>query len=159
MLDRLAPPELEFAFQIRLEFGAGPRLRFEPAFARFTRGFVSVLGGTVEGPLITGRVVGQSGGDWPRLWDSGLIEFEAHYVLEASDGTPIYVHNRGVAYAPPETMSAVERGEQPARAPYCRVTPRFEAPAGPHEWLMHKVLVGTGERRGDHSIFDYYVVT
>ncbi|HWW64063.1 MAG TPA: DUF3237 domain-containing protein [Sphingomonadaceae bacterium] len=151
-------PALDFAFRIRLEFGSGPRLRFDPAYAGFTRGFVSVLGGTIEGPRLNGRVVSQSGGDWPKLWKSGLVEFEAHYILEADDGTPLYIHNRGIAYAGPEALAALERGEQPAETPYCRITPRFEAPPGPHEWMTRTVFVGTGERRGDHSVFDYYSV-
>jgi len=155
----LPQPELEFAFRMRLEFGSGPRLRFEPGLMQFTRGFVSVLGGTIDGPRFSGRVVAQSGGDWPRLWKSGLIEFEAYYILQADDGTPVYIHNRGLAYAPPETISAIERGEQPAHTPYCRVTPRFETPDGPHSWMARTIFVGTGERRGDHSVFDYYIVT
>lgn len=157
--DPIAPPGLEFAFRMQLEFGDGPRLRFEPSYLGFTRGFVSVLGGKIEGPMFSGHVVAQSGGDWPRLWASGLIEFEAHYILEADDGTQIYIRNSGIAHAPPETVAAIERGEQPAEAPYCRITPRFEAPAGPHEWMTRRMFVGTGERRGNHSIFDYYVVT
>ena len=46
-----------------------------------------------------------------------------------------------------------------ADATYCRITPRFEVPAGAHEWLARTVFVGTGERRGARSIFDYYAVT
>jgi len=32
-------------------------------------------------------------------------------------------------------------------------------PAGPHEWLARTIFIGTGERRGDHSVFDYYLVS
>ena len=156
----LAPPGLAFAFRIILEFDAGPRLRFEPAFQAGRRGFVPVQGGSIEGPRLTGRVLPQSGGDWPRLWHSGLVEFEAHYLLEASDGTPIYIHNRGLAYASPETLARIEAGQSVAAdASYCRITPRFEVPAGPHEWLARTVFIGTGERRGAQSVFDYYAVT
>jgi hypothetical protein len=156
----LNPPGLHFAFRIILEFDAGPRLRFEPAFRSGRRGFVAVQGGSITGPRLSGRVVPQSGGDWPWLWHSGLVEFEARYLLEAGDGTPIYIHNRGIAFATPETLKRIEAGEQvPAEATYCRVTPRFEAPAGPHEWLGRTLFVGTGERRGAQSVFDYYAVT
>ena len=48
-------PELDFAFRMRLEFGTGPRLRFRPGLTGFTRGFVSVLGGAIEGPRLSGR--------------------------------------------------------------------------------------------------------
>jgi hypothetical protein len=156
----MSPPGLRFAFRILLEFDPGPRLRFEPAFQSARRGFVAVQGGSIEGPLLSGRVLPHSGGDWPRLWHSGLVEFDAHYQLEAADGTPIYIHNRGVAYAPPEVMARIESGA--AVSPdeiYCRVTPRFEVPAGPHEWLARTLFVGKGERRGAQSVFDYYSVT
>jgi Protein of unknown function (DUF3237) len=156
----LTPPSLEFAFSVRLQFGDGPRLRFNPAFTEFTRGFVSVLGGEITGPRLTGRVVPQTGGDWPRLWRSGYIEFEAHYIMEVSDGTPIYIWNRGIAYSSPETLKRIEAGEVlEDNETYCRITPRFEVPAGPHDWLVRTVLIGKGERRGSHSVFDYYAVT
>jgi hypothetical protein len=153
-------PALELAFRVRLDFGEGPRLRFAPADQRFTRGFVAVIGGEVGGPRLSGRVVPHSGGDWPRIWDSGLIEFEAHYMLEADDGTPIYIHNRGIAHSDPAVLARIEAGESVAPgASYCRVTPRFEAPRGPHEWLNRTIFVGVAERRGASTDFDYYAVT
>ena len=124
------------------------------------RGFVAVAGGEVSGPRLTGRVVPLSGGDWPRMWGSGLIEFEAHYMLEADDGTPIYIHNSGIAYSDPEVLARVEAGESAAaQETYCRITPRFEAPAGPHDWLNRTIFVGVAERRGASTFFDYYAVT
>jgi hypothetical protein len=156
----LQVPSLEFAFRVRLDFVAGPRTRFTPALTRFTRGFVALEGGEVRGPRLAGRVVPGSGGDWPRMWEGGLIEFEAHYMLEAEDGTPIYILNRGLAYSDPAVVARIEAGEQvdPA-ATYCRVTPRLEAPAGPHEWLNRTVFVGAAERRGASTFFDYYAVS
>lgn len=157
---RLDRPELELAFHVRLDFGDGPRLRLAPAGQTFRRGFVAVVGGEVSGPRLSGRVVPFSGGDWPRIWDSGLVEFEAHYLLEADDGTPIYIHNRGLAWSAPEALARLEAGESVDGAvPYCRVTPRFEAPEGPHAWLNRTVFVGVAERRGASTVFDYYAVT
>ena len=153
-------PALEPAFTARLDFGAGPRTRFAPAYAEFTRGFVAVVGGEIAGPRLEGRVVPYSGGDWPRIWASGLIEFEAHYMLEAADGTPIYIHNRGIAWSNPEVMARIEAGESvDPQDNYCRITPRFEAPQGPHDWLNRTIFVGAAERRGSSTFFDYYAVT
>lgn len=156
----LTPPGLQFAFRIVLHFDQGPRLRFEPAHRAGRRGFVAVQGGDIEGPRLNGRVVPQSGGDWPRFWPGGLVEFEAHYQLEASDGTPIYIHNQGIAWSAPEVLARIESGQPVAEDDtYCRVTPRFEVPAGPHDWLARTVFVGKGERRGTRSVFEYYAVT
>ncbi len=153
-------PELELAFHIRLDFTPGPRLRFTPAYKQMTRGFVGLAGGEVSGPRLAGKVLPNSGGDWPQMWGSGLIEFDAHYMLEADDGTPIYIHNSGLAYSSPEVMKAIEAGETPrAEDSYCRITPRFEAPEGPHDWLNRTIFVGTAERRGNSTFFDYYSVT
>ena len=153
-------PTLEHCFSVLLRFPEGPRSRFLPAFMGFNRGYVAVESGEVTGPKLQGRVVPRSGGDWPRLWPSGLIEFEAHYMMEASDGTPIYIRNMGIAYASPETIRRIEAGETvpPEEMPYLRVTPRFEVPAGPHEWLARTMFIGTAERKGNQTQFEYYAV-
>ncbi len=153
-------PALELAFHIRLDFAEGPRTRFTPAYTQFTRGYVGLEGGEVSGAMLKGRVVPHSGGDWPRFWAGGLVEFEAHYMLEADDGTPIYIHNRGIAYSSPDTFKRIEAGETvPPEENYLRITPRFEAPEGPHEWLNRTVFIGVAERRGNSTFFDYYRVT
>lgn len=159
-MDLSKDPILEHCFSVRLRFPEGPRTRFQPAFAEFNRGYVSVAGGEVTGPKLQGKVVPQSGGDWPRMWPSGLIEFEAHYMMEATDGTPIYIHNRGIAYATPETIRRIEAGETVPEEdmPYLRITPRFEVPKGPHDWLARTVFVGTAERQGDETQFEYFAV-
>jgi hypothetical protein len=152
-------PTLELAFRARLDFDDAPRTRFVPGGTSFTRGFVAVAGGQIWGPRISGKVVPYSGGDWPRFWESGLVEFEAHYMLEADDGTPIYIHNRGIAWSDPAALAQIERGESVAPgASYCRITPRFEAPSGAHDWLNRTVFLGVAERHGNSTLFDYYAV-
>ena len=154
-----APPALEHAFSVRLRFPEGPRIRFKPAFSEFRRGFVSVAGGDVYGPRLNGKVVPNSGGDWPLMWQSGLIEFEAHYMLETDDGTPIYIHNRGIAYSSPETVRKIEAGESVSpEETYLRITPRFEVPEGRHDWLGRTIFVGTAERQGNETQFEYFAV-
>ena len=156
----MSAPALVFVFRILLRFETGPRLRFEPAFKAGRRGFVAVQGGEISGPRLQGRVLPQSGGDWPRFWPGGLVDFEAHYQLEAHDGTPIYIHNRGIAWSSAEVLARLESGRPVApEETYCRVAPTFEVPSGPHDWLARTLFVGKGERRGAESVFDYYAVT
>ena len=112
----LSPPQLQFAFRILLRFDNGPRLRFAPAGKAGLRGHVAVQGGEISGPRLTGHVVPLSGGDWPRFWPGGLVEFEAHYQLQADDGTPIYIHNSGIAWHSPEVLARHPQGVAAALA-------------------------------------------
>lgn len=136
---------LEHAFDIRIDFG--PRRLAGPLPWGGTQGYTPVgpRGGLVRGPRLNGKVVESSGADFANVRSDGVVEFDAHYLLEADDGTMIYIHNRGY-------------GSQG----YFRLTPTFRVPKGPHDWLTHTIIVGSGEPRRqpvDHSIFRYYVVT
>jgi hypothetical protein len=56
-------------------------------------------------------------------------------------------------------LRRVEAGERVTEEqPYCRITPRFEAPEGPHAWLTRTVFVGTAVRHGNETSFDYFAV-
>ncbi|MDB5719902.1 MAG: hypothetical protein JWP15_520 [Alphaproteobacteria bacterium] len=152
------PPRLDFAFRVRIEFPAGPRLRF-PVRGGETRGFVAVAGGIVTGPRLEGEVLAGSGGDWPLFRSDGVVAFDARYLIRAGDGTIIQVFNRGYAHASPEVQARIDRGAPVDPADnYFRLSPRFETGPGPHEWLTRSVFVGSGQKQADHSIFDFFVV-
>lgn len=143
-------PKLEHVFDISLNFDL--RTQIGPLPGGGHVGVVTIAGGTIEGPKLTGRVVPYTGGDWANIRADGVVEINAHYVLEASDGTLIHVRNRG--YVVPQRI-------QPNNAPtYFRVSPTFKTPQGPHDWLTRTVIIGNGERRTnpDHSVFSYYAV-
>jgi hypothetical protein len=146
----MATLRLEPVFNIRLDFDL--RTTIGPLSGGGDLGLVTVAGGTIEGPRLTGRVVPHSGGDWANIRTDGVVEINAHYVLEASDGTLIHVHNRG--YVVPQ------RVQPDGRPSYFRVSPTFTAPRGPHDWLSRTLIIGSGERRTepDHSLFNYYAV-
>lgn len=151
-------PELEFAFSVRLDFPTGPRLRV-PLASGDTRGFVSIQSGAVTGPRLEGEVVPGSGGDWPLFRADGVVVFDARYIIKARDGGMIYLTNRGYAHAAPEVQGLIDRGEPvPPSANYFRLAPVFETALGPHAWLARSLIVGTGEKHPDHSIFNYFVV-
>lgn len=127
-----------------------------------TQGYTSVgSGSVVNGPLLNGRVVDFSGADWPAIRNDGVVELAAHYMIEADDGAQIYIRNLGYVH------SAMTDQDGTTIPSYFRCTPYFRAPAGPHDWLNRKVIVGVGQRQPqltatdlpDHSLFRYYVVT
>ena len=120
----------------------------------------------MSGPRLNGRLVDYSGADWPVVRPDGVVELNAHYMIEADDGTRIYIRNLGYVHGP---IRAAGQGpeDEPAIPPYFRCTPYFRAPVGPHDWLNRTVVVGVGKRvpklrpedADDHSLFRYYALT
>jgi hypothetical protein len=162
----MTDPDLELrythAFDIRINFDR--RWVFGPQSGGYKAAYTSIgAGGTVTGPLLTGRVVDFSGADWPIVRPDGVVDLNAHYVIEATDGTLIYLRNQGYVHGPIRASAAAGGG---LVEPYFRCTPYFRVQEGPHEWLNRSVLVGVGKRmpkrpdtdEPDHSIFRYYLI-
>jgi hypothetical protein len=152
-------PHLEYGFDVALEFHS--RLRFGPTYSGGAIGFVGVAGGLVKGPLLNGRVLPNSGGDWANMRPDGVVEFRAHYLIETEDGVLLHVANSGYGRAQPDPLTPGQSfDQQELQEHYFRVTPRFEAPRGRHDWLTRFVLLGFGRRYRDpdHTRFHYYVV-
>ena len=150
-------PELEYVFEMHVRLG--DRMHTEKLPDGGKRAFVPVTGGEISGPRLSGRIVPYSGGDWPSVRPDASAIFNARYLLETSDGTQIYIKNRGIRSGSKETIQRILAGEavDPSEY-YMRLAPRFEAPEGPHEWLSRTVFIGTGERLEDHSVFRYWAV-
>jgi uncharacterized protein DUF3237 len=167
------PPALKFAFRVRLFFKE--RIRFQPTTPNGGRVYVPPAGGDITGPMLQGKVVPYSGADWARRHLDGAAELNAHYMLEASDGAPIYVHNRGFLYGRdadgrPTLGDAAQENQKEANPDgttrwriaddtYFICIPAFDAPVGPHDWLTRNVIIGRGRRipAPDHTVFDYYI--
>jgi len=154
----------EHAFDIRINFDK--RWTFGPMSGDLYQGYTSVgADSIVSGPRLNGRLVDYSGADWPIVRPDGVVELNAHYMIEADDGTPIYIRNLGYVHGPLRAHGQDE-SEAPAVAPYFRCTPYFRAPEGPHDWMNRTVFLGVGQRvpqrtpddAPDHSLFRYYTV-
>ncbi len=157
MITPPAPPELEWAFSVQLVLNRPIFLR--PSLMGATRAAVYVTEGQFEGPRIRGRVIPMSGADWALLRDDRVIDFDARYMLEADDGTPIYIQNRGYRWGSEEVMAALrERAEVPSDSYYMRTSPKFEVPEGPHDWLARHVFVGRGEKIPEGNVIHYFMV-
>lgn len=136
-------PGLVFAFEVLVEV-ADPTVVGE--LPNGTRRIVDILGGTFEGPGISGRVV-PGGADWQIIREDGFTDIDARYTLETNDGDLIYVSNIGIRHAPPEVMARLNRGEVVDQSQiYFRAVPKFETAAPELEWLMRSIFVATGER-------------
>jgi len=151
-LDVIEPLKLEYIFQIKIDFSE--RVSFKTPNGR--RAYVPAVSGVIEGPRLQGIVVPHSGADY-----AGNGRLNAHYMLKASDGTMIYINNTGYLY--PADNKPVDRNDPSwggDRDFYFRITPVFDTPIGPHDWLTRTVIVGTGKRHAnpDYTIFTYYAV-
>lgn len=147
---------LELALELRISLGA--RMHIELADG-YTRGAVLIEEGTFSGPGIAGRVLPQSGGDFPMVRDDGSGRFESQYLLETDDGAVILKRSTGVRHAPPEVVRQL-LAQEPVdpQSYYMRMMPRFEAPAGRYDWLNRTIFVGVGQRNPAGSIFRYWKV-
>ncbi|BBC71117.1 conserved hypothetical protein [Altererythrobacter sp. B11] len=154
----------EHIFDIRINFDK--RWMIGPIAGVLRHGYTSVGEGcTVSGPLLNGRLVDYSGADWPVVRPDGVVELNAHYMIETDDGVPIYIRNMGYVHGPIRS-SGQPADAEPDIAPYFRCTPYFRAPDGKYEWLNRTVIVGVGQRRPklaeddepDHSLFRYYAI-
>lgn len=122
-------PRLEFAYDATVLLAHDVPHGRTPLGSR-TR--APIAGGHFAGPRIDGRVLA-GGADWQLERADGYLVLEADYFMEASDGTQIRVHNKGLWHSP--------TGDWPAD--YALTTPEFEVAIGPHDWLNRHVFVGT----------------
>lgn len=145
---------LEFALEIRLELGE--RMHIELADG-YTRGAVLVRGGSFSGPGLSGAIVGGSGGDFPLVRHDRGGRFDSQYLLRTDDGATILKRSAGVRHAPREVIERLMAGEEvDPDAYYMRMTPRFEAPAGPYAWMNRTIFVGVGRRNPTGSLFRFW---
>lgn len=143
--------ELEYAFSITMYFEE----RIDFVGPRGGKGYVPPVRGDISGPMLNGQVVPHSGADYAIFKEvSEGIKVNTHYMLQADDGTWIYINNKGYLHRSPDPENPEETRL------YFRFTPFFEAPYGPHEWMSKTLFVGTGERltNPDRSQFTYYIV-
>lgn len=157
----------EHAFDIRINFDRRWMVGPGPVSGGGNYGYTSVGENcVVSGPKLNGKLVDHSGADWPAVRTDGVVELNAHYMIEADDGSLIYIRNLGYVHGPIANPNAGTAGEPETLKPYFRCTPYFRAPEGKHGWLNRTVIIGVGQRvpklkeddLPDHSLFRYYAV-
>jgi len=154
--DTPEPPRLEFAFEVRAQI-ADPLVVGE--MPNGTRRIIDILGGTVEGPGIRGKIL-PGGADWQIIRrEDGFTDIDARYTIETESGSYIYVSNIGIRHAPPDVMRRLNAGEVVDQADiYFRAIPKFETGDPDLEWLMRSIFVSTGERYPNGVIIRFFRV-
>lgn len=147
---------MEHAFSIAIELSKATYIG--PSNTGQTRAAIYAVSGTVTG-RINGIVVPMSGGDFPLVRADGVLDFDAKYLLQLDDGAHVMIHNRGYRWGSDEVMQRLRRNEPVGHDEYyMRVAPRFDAPAGPHEWLNRYVFVGVAEKLPGSNCIHYFQV-
>ncbi len=151
-----APPTLVPMTQVRCEVGPLVSL----GHAKYgERRYVALLGGTVRGPELNGRVV-EGGVDWQVNRADGALDIAAHYVIRTDDGALVEVQSDGLRHGPPQVLERLARGEPVARDEYFfRTVVRFTT--GAPLWLhLNKVLaLAVGQREARAVLLDFYRIT
>ncbi|MBC2776004.1 DUF3237 domain-containing protein [Parasphingopyxis marina] len=156
--DPQVPAGLEYVFEMKVFFRP-ERCIFGPLPGGGHKGYTPCSSGEIYGPRLSGKIVPDSGADFADVRGDGVVVVKSHYMLEADDGTKIYINNNGYLVPGKEGVDEVVDGVlQPG---YFKFSPTFVVPEGPHDWMGKTLIVGAGRRctNPDHSIFTYYAVT
>lgn len=151
-----AAPGLEFVCELRVKLEEPITVGQTP---RGLRRIIPIVGGTVEGPGISGTII-NGGADWQFIRDDGVTELEAHYQFITDDSVTVYIKNTGIRVASPEVASKIAQGiPVDASEYYFAATPKFEAPRGKYFWLNNALFICKGRKNpNDVSIFVYKVL-
>ena len=110
------------------------------------RRVINILGGRVEGPRLSGRIL-PGGADWQIVRPDGAADIQARYTIETDAGARILVDSEGLRHGPPEVMERLARGEavDPALY-YFRTVMRFETSDPAVDWLNRILALARGAR-------------
>lgn len=129
---RFPPLHPQFAIALEVIVDVGEAIEAgEGPFGR--RRIVPIIGGQFRGRGLSGRVL-PGGADRQTIRADGIRELDAIYELAADDGTVLLVRNRVIVDDQPAP---------PGKSRYARSVVSVAAPAGAHDWLNRRVLLGT----------------
>jgi hypothetical protein len=122
------------------------------------RRVVNLLGGTVSGAKLNGRII-SGGTDWQIMAADGAVDLHARYTLESDGGALIQVDSRGLRHGPPEVLARMARGEavDPSLY-YFRTAMRFETSHPSMLWLNRILALAKGTREKNAVKLDVYEV-
>jgi len=110
------------------------------------RRIIPIVGGTVTGPLLQGRIL-NLGADWQTIFPNGLAEMDTRYGMETHDGATIEIINYGYRHGPQEVLDAIARGEEvDHNSYYMRTHARLETGDPRYDWVNKTLFVGVGAR-------------
>ncbi len=110
------------------------------------RRIIDILGGTVQGPRLQGKVL-RGGADWQIIRTDGAADIQARYTIETATGGRVLVNSAGLRHGPPDVLAALARGEPVDPASYYfRTVMRFETSDPGASWLNRILAIARGQR-------------
>jgi hypothetical protein len=140
-------PAFEPLLRLAVDVGDVVSLGVTPAGERRV---VPITGGRFEGADGWQGEVLPGGADWQWLRSDGVLEVDARYVLQDTQGARVQVVSQGLRHGPREAIEALTRGQPVDPASYYfRTAMRFEtaAPARAHLNRVVAFAVGAREAR------------
>ncbi len=123
------------------------------------RRIIPIVGGTVTGPRLSGRIL-NLGADWQTIFADGLAELDTRYAMETDDGATIEIVNYGYRHGPKEVLDAVARGEPVDPASYyMRTHARLETGDARYDWVNRTLFAGVGARNQASVQVELYAIT
>jgi hypothetical protein len=122
------------------------------------RRVVNLLGGTVSGARLNGRVL-PGGADWQIMAQDGSLDIHARYTIECDAGALIQVDSRGLRTGPPEVLARLGRDEDVDPALYYfRTAMRFETAHPSTAWMNRILALAKGARERNAVRLEVYEV-
>ncbi len=123
-----------------------------------TRRIIPIVGGTVSGPLINGRIL-DVGADWQTVTANGVAELDARYGIETHDGAMIEVISRGIRHASAEVAARIAAGEEvPTSEYYMRTAIRLDSGHADYAWVNRSLFLAEGGKVGSTVRLSVYRV-
>jgi hypothetical protein len=126
--------------------------------SRGLRRIIPITGGTVEGPLLNGKVL-PGGADFQIVVSETSADLDARYMLELDSGEHVFVQNHALRRGTADNIAKLVRGEfvEPAEI-YFRCIPTFEVSSPALQWMTESLFLGTGARFPDHVLISIYKI-
>jgi len=122
------------------------------------RRVVNLLGGTVMGAKLNGRIL-PGGSDWQILSADGSADIHARYTVETDAGALVQVDSKGLRHGPPDALARLARGEDvDPSLYYFRTVMRFETAHPTTSWLNRILALARGARKKNAVQLDVYEV-
>lgn len=151
----LPEPTLVHACTLMVELGP---IRQMGAGRAGQRRIIPIIGGTVTGPELQGRIL-NVGADWQTIFNGGVAELDTRYAMETHDGATIEIINYGYRHGPKEVIEAIGRGEKvDPHSYYMRTHARLETGDPRYDWVNKTLFVGTGARNENSVQVELYAL-